>query len=123
MGKRKVLVCDKLTMEVVRTYESLSTAAAAERRCVANFHRTIANRRVGAGKYVYRLEEDYDPNETFEGKRHRPVTVADVKTGKKAVFLDKKKLAESIFASRKTVDLAIKDGHLVAGRFALRYAR
>ena len=123
MNKRRVLVCDKLTMEVVKTYESMSRAAAREGRDASNFYWTLTKKRVGPGRFVYRYEEDYDPEETFEGRRHRPVLLFDKSTGQKAVFFDKKKLADSIFSSAKTIDLALKDGHLIAGRFALRYAR
>ena len=80
---KKVFECDKITMEIVRQWDSATDAEKELGFFVAG---SCCRKNVSKGKYVYRYEDDYDPNESFEGKHFRPVLVVDIATRKKQAF-------------------------------------
>lgn len=98
-----VYVCDKLTMKVVCVYDSLTKCAEGEGIPVSKVSDIARYNRVTKGKYVFRFESKYDPNESFKNKYHRPIKVINVVTGKVMYFHDVDEICEILGAKRSSI--------------------
>ena len=101
---KKVFECDKITMEIVRQWDSATDAEKELGFFVAG---SCCRKNVSKGKYVYRYEDDYDPNESFEGKHFRPVLVVDIATRKKQAFYSIEDAAKHLHYSVKAIQYSI----------------
>lgn len=118
---RPVCRCDKVTMKIVKTYPSANTAV----KATGDHGIPIACRlrQVSNGRYIWRFVDDYDPNESFEGKYNRPVICEDI-TNNKITFYDTLAKAEkALFLDRGSIGGTMKRGFKVLGRYRFRYAR
>lgn len=119
----KVCKCDKLTMEAVAEYESVRECAERERVPHTTVEDNCLRRRVNRGRFVYRYAEDVDPLESFEGKRGRPVTVENLRTGETMDFYNVYEAAERFYAHPVTVRRHLVSGKPLFRDWAVRYAR
>lgn len=121
---KEVYVCDKITMDIIRKYRTAYEAAKSENEPLSSVNMACRRRRVSRwGKTVFRFADDYDPNESFDGKQGRPVLVTDIATGKSKVFYTTQEAADVIFVSRDYIGNAAKNNWVVLKRYRLSYAR
>lgn len=118
---KKVFECDKITMKVVRQWPSATEADKDLGFLVAG---RCSRKNVSKGKYVYRYEDDYDPNESFENKPNRPVLAIEVETKKKYAFYSVKDAAEYLNYSIKNIKYGIENRKpLGFGLYVVKYLR
>lgn len=123
MKGHPILACDKITMRVVGRYPRIVDAAKAYGISPSTVRTSALDRRVMNDTVVFRFIDDYDPNETFEGKKNRPVVaIAD---GKDVIgtFYSAEAAAESLFISLATVRACIAKGERTLKNVNLEYAR
>ena len=120
---RAVLMCDKVTMKVIRRFGSAKEAARKTGELRDSITRSCLKRHVSSGGIVWRYEDDYDPEETFEGKNNRPVEVSDTKDGTATVYCNINDAAYALAYCERFVNHAIRSGRLAGGRYLLSYAR
>lgn len=125
MGRppREVYLCNKVTLEIVGVYSGVMDASRANGVSYSRIRSACDQRSVSDGRYIWRYAEDYDPNESFEGKCNRPVICVDMQTKKVMVFDTPKKADEALCFSRGRISESISEDTLVAGRFKFKYAR
>lgn len=118
-----VLAIDKMTMEVVGAFESVAAAA---RALGINGHTAwycITNNGLTTGRVYLRYAWNYDPNESFEGLRNRPVLLTDTETGEKTAYASTGKVCEKLGASYTAVIDSINKGGRIKGRYKARWLR
>lgn len=72
--------------------------------------------------YLYRFKEDYEPHESYEGKKKRPVFVLDVLDGHKCYWYTSLLTAsEALCVSESTVRSSIKKHTKILGRYIAYY--
>ena len=86
MRQRAIVVADKVTMEVVGEYSTARDCASDMGMNDAVIIEIAKKRRLSRGPFIYRFAEDFDPNESFDGKYNRPVRVTDYRTGESMDF-------------------------------------
>ena len=121
--KRPVVKCDKLTMRTVETYESASEADrrnGLKKGTVANCCRL---KKVGFDDFVWRFEDEYDPNETFEGCHNRPIVLRNVETGEVYAFGSSRKAARALMIPGVAILAAIKSKEPLLGKYEADFAR
>lgn len=118
---RPVYRCDKLTMKVLDKYANYREAESDMGEY--SVYGACNDRRVGPHKHVWRFADDYDPNETFEGKKNRPVVCGNIETEKIVFYENAAQAAEKLGVQRQTITIAIYRGSLVSGRYRFKYAR
>lgn len=123
MDRRTVYKCDKLSMEVLEVYTSASEADAAHGLPCGAVDSQCRKRRVGRTGYVFRFADDYDPNETFEGKYNRPVAVKDCITKAVAFFPTLTEAREELGFTRSAISSSMSREYLLHGRYVAMYAR
>lgn len=123
MNGRKVYKCDKVTMKILDRYDSIKDAAIAEGISYGMLVETLQCRAVGRRPYVFRYADDYDPFESFEGKRGRPVLMLDVVDGKVHTFNTLKDAADALLLDLSNVCKCMKKKAYVLGCYKLEYAR
>lgn len=118
---RQVYRCDKVTMEIVNVYPGVNAAAkAANTRSVQT---SCNHRRVSSDRYIWRYADDYDPNESFEGKYNRPVACIDAINNTITFYDTLAKAEKALFLGSGTVTRALRKDSLVLGRYKFKYAR
>lgn len=123
-GFRPVVVCDKVTMRILKEYPSVTEAARNEGLNLANLHRSCTLKSVRRGDLpLYRFKDQYDPNESFEDRYNRPVMLIDSETKKVLVFYDIKDAARHAYVSPATVQRAIRCKVPISWRYMAKYAR
>lgn len=120
---KAILMCDKITMKVIKRFDSAGEAAKRTGEIRESIGRSCLKKHVSSGAVVWRYEEDYDPEETFDGKHNRPVEVVDTKDGAKTVYCNIGDAAYALVYCERAVNHAIRKGKLVGGRYKLGYAR
>lgn len=121
--ERRIFKCDKITMEVLGEYGSILEAAKASGVPYDVAYSGCKRKSVGCYPFVFRYAEDYDPNESFEGKFIRPVTVMDVEKGECVTFYSPNDAACQLYTSKDTIFRAIKRKEVVLGCYLIKYAR
>ena len=121
--KRKVYKCDKVTMKILDRYDSIKDAAKAEGTSYSVMNFALCSRSVGRKPYVLRYADDYDPFESFEGKRGRPVLMLDVVDGKVYTFNTLKDAADALLLDLSYVCKCMKEKTYALGCYKLEYAR
>lgn len=88
----------KFDGSVIATYDNLSTAAKESDSGLTYQAISLAlkNQRLSTGLYFYRFADEYNGFESFEGKKHRPIFIKDIKTNQISWF-------ESIIALSKVL--------------------
>lgn len=124
MSSRRVYVCDKITMQVLREYGSTYEAARKEGESVSTVYPACRNRRVSRwGRVVYRYADDYDPDERFDGKSGRPIVAVDYFTKKRLFFYTAEDAAKYLGVHPGSVHAAIKEKRYITDRYRVGYAR
>lgn len=106
---KRCYVVDKVTGRIVSEHESLSSAAAklGMNQSVCRQVRNgslLENRR-----HTIRLVEDYDPNESFEGKR-KGVPIFAVRGNEVRAWCDRRRAASDLCVSLETLSFDISNG-------------
>lgn len=120
---RPVVKCDKVTMEIVERFPSTVEADKSLGLKHAYVAPTCRMRKVSKGKYVWRYESDYDPEESFAGKHNRPVSVFDTHTGEERTYYDAREAADAEFVGYWYFHQALEKHRTIYGRYAISYAR
>lgn len=120
---RPVVKCDKLSMNVVAAYPSAMEAEKENGLKRSRVAQMCGKKSVSSGVHVYRYADEYDQNESFEGKFNRPVAMYDTWYGKVSFFTNTTVAAENIGCSNATVVSSMTRKALVARRYLLKYAR
>ena len=120
---RRVLKCDRITLEVLAEYKNPAEAARALGLPFNTVRHSCDERRVGFRPYVLRYEDEYDPEESYEGKRGRPLAVHDTESGDTLCFYGPGDAAAALFVCECSITRAAKTGRRVLGRYAVTYAR
>ena len=120
---RPVVKCDKLSMKVVSWYPSAWAAEVENGYGPSRVAQICEKKRVCAGKHVYRYADEYDPNETFEGKFNRPVAMYDGVNESLSLFESLEKAAKAIGYHQSTVSASMTNGTMVGRRYVFKYAR
>lgn len=118
---KRVYRCDKITMEVVEIYRNTTDAQTGTEE--THISGDCKARIVSKGRYVWRYEDDYDPNESFEGKRNRPVICGDYKKGRIFFFSSINVTSKALGLPKTTIFYAIKRNSKVENRYRFKYAR
>lgn len=122
MPKEKGEACyvvNKITGMIVSEHVSISDAArvlglnSAISRQIK--HRALFDR----SRYAVRLVEDYDPHESFEGKR-RGVPVVASRAGEIRVYVDRRELADDLGYTTSTIAEFIVRGKPTSSGWMLR---
>lgn len=119
MMSKRIYVCDKITMQVLREYDSAQQAQLDLRIRV---NQEARKRSVRHGRCVFRYADDYDANESFEGKYNRPVKCTHIESGMTATFYNLKSAAKAAGRDTTTIVKRIKNGNTFDGR-RWEYAR
>ena len=120
---RPVVKCDKLSMKVVSWYPSAWAAEKENGYRPSKVAQICERKRVPAGKFVYRYADEYDPNETFEGKFNRPVAMYDGVNESLSLLESLEKAAKAIGYHQSTVSVSMTNGTMVGRRYVFKYAR
>jgi hypothetical protein len=122
MDARRVYKCDKITMRILEEYPSLVAAGNANGRGYTSIAKTCKERHVGRDRYVLRYAEDYDPKETFEGKKVRPVLCIDARTREVRAYYSADDAAKATRIRTWIVNDCIRNG-APYGRWWFKHAR
>ena len=122
-NQRPVVKCDKLSMKIVAEYPSAWEAEKANGYGPAKVAQICEKKSVSHGKHVYRYADEYDPNETFEGKFNRPVAMYDAERESLLLYESLGEAAKAIGYNQSTVSASISNGTMVGKRFVFKYAR
>lgn len=123
-GHRGVYVCDKITMKVIREYESVPDAAKHENISYSTMKHALNRRSVNRwGRVVYRYAVDYDLKEVFDGKIGRPIAMLDTSTKELTVFYTAEDAAKKINVSSDYVRYSARNGKKIIDRYICKYAR
>ena len=118
---RPVYRCDKLTMKVLDKYANYREAESDTGEY--SVYGSCRYRRVGPYRHVWRFADDYDPNETFEGKRNRPVACGNIETESIVFYENITQAADKLGLEKGAIVLAMKRGSIVNSRYRFKYAR
>lgn len=116
---RAVLKIDKKTREVVSRYRTATEAAKDNGMATTSVIRATVS--VSQGRFYYRCEEDFDPDEDFSGKKNCPVIAKDEKTDQMAWYHDVATAAEKLGVERWSVYDSINHGCKVRHRITFSY--
>lgn len=112
-------VVNKVTGRIVSEHASISEAArvlglnpAISRQIK---HRALFDR----SRYAVRLVDDYDPHESFEGKR-RGVPIVASRGSEVRVFVDRAEIAEQLGYEKSTIEGCIRQGEPTSSGWMLR---
>lgn len=124
MRQRSIVVADKVTMEVVGEYSTARDCASDTGMNDAVIIEIAKKRRVSRGPFIYRFAEDFDPNESFDGKYNRPVRVTDCETGESMGFHEISE-ADAHYQHRGALyeGQTLRVGHVVNRRLKTEYLR
>lgn len=123
MDRRTVYKCDKLSMEVLEVYPSAREAEVAHGLSYGAVANQCQTRSVSRFGYVFRYADEYDPEETFEGKYNRPVAVKDCITKAVAFFPTLTEAREELGLTRSAISSSMSREYLLHGRYVAMYAR
>lgn len=123
MVRKAVVKCDKVTMNVLESYPSCTDASIASGESPFSISNMCRKRTVGIKGYVWRFADSMDPDESFEGKRNRPVIIGDYKSGTLRVFSTISEAAKVLGTSPSNVAHAIRSRSKLNDRYRARYAR
>lgn len=118
-----VYKCDKLSMKVVAEYPSAAAAARDNGLSPTGVAHAAKNKEITYGPYIYRYVEDYDPNETFEGRNNRPIICYDTKTKMAVVFVGTDKAAAALGVDVKRISCSMHAKTRLLGRYVFKFAR
>lgn len=121
---RQVLKIHKRDRQVVDSYPTVTLAAEAAGMRRRRMEDLCMKRNLPAGSTYYRYADDFDPDESFEGKRNCPVELVDTITGDSLWFADQAGCATAACWSPTRVSSCICSGSssLLGDRYAARYA-
>ena len=93
------LKISKFDGSVIATYDNLSTAAKESDSGLTYQAISLAlkNQRLSTGLYFYRFADEYNGFESFEGKKHRPIFIQDIKTNQISWFESILALSKALF--------------------------
>lgn len=119
----KVIAIDKFTMDIVAVYDNPIECARANKKSKHSVYDSVNEGRLAAGRLFFRYGFDYDRDETFEGKRNRPVVARNVKTGEVLEFNSLTECGRHFGRRVDSVSGNVRHGNLLGGTFAIGYAR
>lgn len=120
---RPVVRCDKLTMEVVNRFPSIAVAAVCTGKRASSIETACECGQVSSGRYVWRYLDRYCPDETFEGRKNRPIRARDVETGEERLFCSFGEAAKALYTNRDYLSRCRISGRLAYGRHEITFAR
>ena len=118
---KRIYLCDKITMEIVEIYLSAYDARMVYGH--SSIHNSCVNRAVNGDRYVWRYEDDYDPNESFEGKYNRPIMCGDYEKGRIFFFNSMQVASQALGLHKNVIYDAIKKNVKVKNRYRFKFAR
>ena len=121
--ERTVYKCNKLSMEVIEVYQSAADAARAHGLDYDSVRKSCREHRVPRKDHVWRYAEDYDPDESFEGRQNRPVVVYDAVSKAVGFFSSTRDAANRLGVKMKTIEAARDKKRYLKNRFVVKYAR
>ena len=121
---RGVFRINKLTRDIEGVYPSVASAARSVGMRGKRMDDLCRKRNLPPGAFYYRFEDDFDRDESFEGKRNRPVVLVDESTGSKLWFVDRAECAKTMGWSTARVSASISSGRssLLGGQYVALYA-
>lgn len=123
-NSKAVYKVDKFDMSIVAEYPTARKASRENGLRQTRVSEIARDRLVDKGRYIYRYKTDYDPNESFEGKKNRPVLIGDFKTGQKFAACCIQEAAEFMPISISSIQHAVLDDDmLIWGRYKIKYLR
>ena len=120
---RPVVKCDKLTMEVLETYPSARAAERAYGILHGNIAVACSRKVVSKGRFVWRFADEYDPDESFDGKLNRPVAMYDSLSETASVFESLTEAAKSIGYSNPAIVTSMTSKTMLGNRYVFKYRR
>ena len=120
---RSVFRINKLTRDIEGVYPSVTSAARSAGMRGKRMDDLCRKRNLPPGTFYYRFADDFDRDESFEGKRNRPVVLVDASTGFKLWFADRAECAKTMGWSAARVSSSISSGQssLLGGQYVARY--
>ena len=120
---RPVVKCDKLTMRIIETYQSAREAARVHGIPHGNISVPCSKKVVSKGSFVWRYADEYDPDESFEGKFNRPVAMYDSYSEAASIFDNLTEAAKSVGYSNAAVSNSMSAKTMLGNRYVFKYAR
>lgn len=119
---RPVVLVKKTTREVVKRYQSIRGASRASGIHYDQIFDQCNRRGLGGGYLYWRYEDDFDPNESFEGvRKNRPVLAVNKMTGHWVWFDSMADAGRHFFGNVHGAKKAMKSGRECNG-YAFVYA-
>lgn len=123
MEKRPILAVDKISMKVVDEFDNAYDCAFKTSTNIRVVRMSLDNGSIPSGKLIFRYKDSFDPKESFEGKRNRPVRIIDTVTGRRYAAYDATQVAKELGLSYTYVRRAMRDNILVRDRLRFEQLR
>lgn len=120
---RPVVKCDKLSMNVVAAYPSAMEAEKENGLKRSRVAQMCGKKSVSSGVHVYRYADEYDQNESFEGKFNRPVAMYDSANESLSLFENLQKASKAVGVCPSTISASMTNRNMVCERYVFKYAR
>jgi len=114
------LVVDKVTGEVAGRFATLASAAESLGRDAGCTRQVNGLKMFDRCRFVIRRESDYDPHESFAGKR-RGVPVVAIAGKSVTVYDDAPTAVEALHVSRSTLQKYLSTGEPIDGEVTVRF--
>lgn len=106
----------KFDGSVIATYNNLSKAAKESDSGLTYqaIGLALKHKRLSTGLYFYRFIDEYNGFESFEGKKHRPIFIKDIKTNQISWFESILALSKALFIPEWSIRTALSryDGRM-----------
>ena len=121
---RRVYRIHKISRRVEGEYASAAEAARALDLRPGLVDGTCRLRSLPHGDFYFRYADDFDPDESFAGKRFCPLVLTDVDTGRSRWFGDAVTCSEALSWSKARLYVCIREGRgsLLGGQYLVQYA-
>lgn len=122
-GARKVVAFNKATMDIVDVYNDAVECAEKNGIQVNSLHTILRNKSLMRGAVCFRYLDDFDVNESYEGKRYRPVVLTDTETGRRFCFYNASLASKALRVDPSSIYTSIVGGSKVLCRYTFDYYR
>lgn len=122
-NQRPLLNVDKLTRTPVKRYENANQCAEELGVSWSTVYGNARKKMLPIGRWYYRFEDKFDPNEDFGTCRNKPMVVYDTVSGKRWAVPDSTWIAEKFGIKKTSVIAAMSEGHIIKRRFKVSYLK
>lgn len=110
-------------METIEVYPSAKYATLYEGKDYGAIKDNCEHKRTTNGRVVYRYANEVCEDESFDGKRFRPVKVTDTKTGDVSLYYEAIDVAKKFYVGKSTVINSINAPCLLQEKYKVEYYR